>query len=298
MQSNKIKINDTSYFTTYLLESKISMNTYKKRPALIVCPGGAYLFKATKEGESVAIEFLSRGYNTFILNYSTLFPDRESFEMRSGENSDILYPKQVIELLEVINIVKKNSDEWGIDKDKIFILGFSAGGHVAGSVAVHWNNNAMLQYLTFIPENEELKPSGVILCYPMLNGDILKYIQTDERKEISNQHSYIKKVIGGLENSQDHKMHGLDLSQFITSETPPIFLWHTTEDRITRAEDTTLFVSRLLKEGVPCEYHLFMKGKHGMGLCNSVAAKNSSDINESCSYWINLADNWMRGIKK
>lgn len=296
MQSRKIAINDTAYVTSYLLESKISMNTYKNRPALIICPGGSYLFKATKEGEPVAIEFLSRGYNAFVLNYSTLFPDRESFVNREGQNHHAVYPRQVVELMETISLVKRNSDTWGIDKNKIFVLGFSAGGHIAGSAGVHWKNGEILQHLSFTPQAQEVRPTGVILCYPMLNGNILKYLRTNENKEIADQYSYTSLAIHGTDTPEETVINDLDLRQFITPDTPPTFVWHTVEDMITKAADTTSFVEKLLQENVSCEYHLFTKGKHGMGLCNAVAAKNQSDINLSCAQWITLADLWMKGI--
>lgn len=133
----KINLNKqkSATLSTYILDGEISYKVKKKRPAIIICPGGGYLTTATKEGEAVAVEFMSRGYHSFVLRYSTYFKERMvDLTAAPPINKNAKYPQQIIELMEAMHLIKQNAEEWNIDQENIFILGFSAGGHIAASL--------------------------------------------------------------------------------------------------------------------------------------------------------------------
>ena len=110
-----------------------------------------------------------KGYHTFVLRYSTYFQDRMTdIDIVPKINKSARYPQQVLELMETIHLLHENAEIWQIDTSNIFILGFSAGGHVAATLGNNWKNVTFLEQLSFSPNNDELKPKGIILGYPMI----------------------------------------------------------------------------------------------------------------------------------
>ena len=98
-----------------------------KRKAILVIPGGGYNFVSDREGEVVAQAFMPYGYNAFVLNYSV------------ASESEDLFPRQLIQASKAMKYIKDNADEFDIDPDKVFVVGFSAGGHLTGSLATMWD---------------------------------------------------------------------------------------------------------------------------------------------------------------
>lgn len=165
MLNQKVYLSSGAYFETYIMDSEINYREYRKRPAIIVAPGGAYAIHATKESEPVALQFLQMGYQTFVLKYS-VGSDRAHPE--KGILKGAKYPLQVQEMLETIHIVKQNAEQWNIDANQVFLMGFSAGGHVCASCGVRWDDSKIVEKLNFVPIGNELKVKGIVLGYPFL----------------------------------------------------------------------------------------------------------------------------------
>lgn len=289
-----IAINDTAYIEMYVPDPTISYNVTKKWPAVVICPGGGYMISAIKEGEAVAMQFLAQGYACFVLRYSTFIKNREAYyNSRAEINDSAYYPKQLLELMETLHLVTKNSEEWFIDLNNIFTIGFSAGAHIVAMEALRWQDNELLKDLSFKPKGTELKPKGSILCYPMLNGvtdnQIPSALSTYQR-DVMNQCLY-KNI-----HPTSAQIEVLNVENYVTSETSEMFIWHTTEDTVTHAVETTSFVLKLQQLGVPCDYHLFKMGRHGLACANKQYAKEASDINSTVSMWLPLVLNWMGDI--
>lgn len=289
----------TSYIDPYLLNPQISGLTRVKRPALIILPGGAYLYKAYREGEPVAMQFGAMGYQTFVLSYPTLWPKKYYKKEEITELNPLHpYPAQVVDVYKAIKIIRENAEEWGIDPDQIYVLGFSAGGHVAASTAVNWQN---LNYLEMagIDDPEISKPNAAVLCYPMVDAELIRDRAGGGGpipEEFLLEGPYMLQSVFGTFEPTEEMWDEMFLMDRINSDTPPFFVWHTTEDAVTPPSQTTLFVETLLKNRVMCEYHLFATGHHGMSLSSPAVATTPGDYNLNNAIWPVLADLFLKRL--
>ena len=126
----------------------------KKRPFILICPGGAYERTSYREGEPVALHFLERGYHAGVLRYSTA-PHH--------------FPTQILELGQAVLKLREMAEEWNIDMDRLVVQGSSAGGHLAASYGVFWNHEFMAEELG--AEDADLRPRGLMLSYPVITAD-------------------------------------------------------------------------------------------------------------------------------
>ena len=233
--------------TPYLL------NDGKKSGCVIVCPGGAYRIRADHEGGPVAEEINKYGVNAFVLNYR-LFPYK--------------YPAITEDVLRAVRYVRYHADEFNIDPNKIAVLGFSAGGHLA--------NSSMCVFDYGREDGDEIdkvssRPDGVILCYGVIS---LKKYTHGGSKDV---------LIGGLENEEElaNKMSG-ELA--VKDDTPPCFIWHTQDDQAVPVWNSLDLYSSLTKQGIPAALHVFPHGQHGLGL-----AEGHNDV----SKWSELLGLWL-----
>lgn len=288
------------YVDSYLLDPEISYQKNRKWPAIIICPGGGYLLSATKEGEGAALQFLSHGFHCFVVRYSTYLRSRESLlDSEPDFNEQAHYPTQVLELMQVRHMIHQHAEEWNIDESQVFALGFSAGAHVVGSLATRWKEPELLSQLNFEPESNELRLTGALLCYPMLSDQIIDYAaQTiGQPDNLLYQMPMIKRCLYGTEEPTTEQQFSVNLVEHITESTCPMFLWHTAADQITDPKQTTQFVGALLDKGIPCEYHLFQKGAHGLSCANRYYAKSDDQIDDDIAMWLPLARNWLKNFE-
>ena len=134
--------------TTYVLAGE------KKRGAVLILPGGSYRYTSPREAEPVALQFNAAGFHAFVLDYRVA-PSR--------------YPKPLLDASKAMCIIRENADNWKIDSGKIAVCGFSAGGHLAASLGVHWQKD----YLKSVPGVSEglNRPDALILCYPVISPE-------------------------------------------------------------------------------------------------------------------------------
>lgn len=266
--------------TGYILENSKEFNKDKKRTTIIICPGGSYVFTSDREAEPVAMRFASKGYNTFVLRYSTL------------NTGDSVFPEPLYDLAKSIKIVRENAEKWNIDRDNIVLCGFSAGGHLVASLGVHWHDDFLKEKLGC--ENEMLKPNGLILAYPFLDCKVMK-----EKIEEFNDEYVVKTfekcntAIFGTANPTDIQIEELTTVNYVSEKTPPTFIWHTAEDGLIYVENSLNFARALSRYKVPYDLHIFSKGQHGLSLCDETTARDEKQINEHCSKWVDLALTWL-----
>ncbi|MDW2800012.1 alpha/beta hydrolase [Clostridium boliviensis] len=130
IQTHKFNENESAgFFTAYLIEDSKELLPGKKRPVMVIAPGGGYLFTSDRESEPIALQFLSMGYHAVVLRYTTGDPEGN----RTGVASTALK-----ELAQTVRYLRENCERLFIDPDKIDICGFSAGAHLAASLGVHW----------------------------------------------------------------------------------------------------------------------------------------------------------------
>lgn len=228
------------------------------RPAIIICPGGAYECVSAREGEPIAMKFLAAGFHCFVLDYAV---------------APTGWPASCCELSKAVSYVRSIADENGIDKNRVFVCGFSAGGHLAASIGVHYDKEIIRKYSDVY--GLENKPDGMILCYPVI---------TDHDTHKGTMKNFVAgrdemKVFFGLEN-------------YVTNDTPKTFIWHTFEDQIVPVVSTTRFVNALVEHGVECEVHIYPKGQHGL----SLADRQSGMILQEVSGWIDMAIRWINNF--
>ena len=208
------------------------------RPAVIVVPGGGYGMVSKREGEPRAFSFLDKGFQTFVLEYTI-----------GGENGKS-YPEQLLELAAAVDYVKKNAQSMRINPDEIFVVGFSAGGHLAGNLCVEYHTVAEKYGAPL-----DCKPTAAGLCYP-----VISYID-------GHLGSYENLLYGYTDEAKTELLKTLCLDESVTDKTPPAFLWTTAEDKCVPPSNALRYAMALNKVGVPYELHVYPKGGHGLSTC-------------------------------
>ena len=225
--------------------------------AVIICPGGSYSILAwNKEGTKVAEEFNKWGITAFILRYR--LPDDTTMIDKS------IAPLQ--DAQQAVRLVRSNAVDWGIDKNKIGIMGFSAGGHLASTAATHFTFKAD-------PKNSDtisVRPDFAVLVYPVISFDS------------SFGHMGSRNKLVGTNATAD-KIEFFSNELRVTANTPPIFLVHAGDDRTVPVENSIRFYQSCIKNKVPVEMHLYPKGGHGFGLNNTTTTDK----------WMERLQNWL-----
>ncbi len=241
---------------------KVSPETgLRRRPAVIICPGGGYEMLSDREAEPVAMRFASFGINAFILKYSL----------------KAQFPVNALELAASIAHVRSNAKEYDIDPNKIIVCGFSAGGHLAASIAVHWNNSLIKEPFGYA---EEHKPNGIILCYPVITSG--KFRHEGSITNITR------------ENSNAETLDMLSLEKHVSKDTPKTFIWHCADDKNVPVQNSLDYMRALSCNNITYEGHVYPNGGHGLSLADEATAGRDSHINKVCDKWFGLCIDWIR----
>lgn len=253
-----------AYLQTYLRESEYEYLRFSKRPCILICPGGGYSMVADREAEPVALAFVRKGYQVFVLRYT----------IRENKALPPLGDKPMQEAACAIRYIRQNAAQFGIDPDKISVMGFSAGGHLAGCTGVFWNSR-------HIPGGEDGlgRPNSMLLCYPVIS---------------SAQHAHrgsFENLTGMKDACPQNDDYSLELHA--TSQTPPAFIWHTVKDNAVDVENALLMASALQKQGVMYELHIFSDGLHGSALADGEVGEDLP-----AKQWLEAALKWLdaRGL--
>lgn len=224
--------------------------------AVIICPGGGYrILAAGHEGVDVAKQFTEWGVTAFVLRYR--LPSDEIMEERT------IGPLQ--DAQRAIQIVREKAKLWQLNPRQIGIMGFSAGGHLAGSATVHFDR-AMIAN----PLKTSLRPDFSILVYPVISFT----------EELTHKGS--REELLGKEAAAD-KVKFYSLETQVTKKTPPVFLVHAKDDRAVKVENSLVFASALEKNRVKHDIYLYDRGGHGFGMKNP-----TSDVE-----WMKYLKQWM-----
>jgi len=278
---------------SYILQQSKEFQTDLKRPAVIICPGGAYLGTSDREAEPVALKFASKGYHAFVLRYTTYFKEWVmDFQNPPPGNPMSVFPQPLLDLAQTVALVRRNADEWNINPDKIVVAGFSAGGHLAASLGVHWQESFLQERLSV--SKEQIQPNALILGYPVLDYELMREETAKQSDEMSKGLWKISNLalFGKPEPSQE-ELAARSPAIHVSSTTPPTFLWHTADDALVYAQNSLRFATALAKNKVPYELHIFESGVHGLSLCNETTAMEPAHVNSHCSVWFELAMEWL-----
>lgn len=298
----------TAEFREYILDP-VSVAPKRLRPAVVVCPGGAYRFCSDREAEPVVMQFLAMGYHCFCLYYSV-----------APENH---FPVSLMEAAKAVATVREHSEEWLVDPEQIYICGFSAGGHLACSLGIFWNRRFVWEPLGLTAE--QVRPNGMILGYPVITagefahrGSFENLLRTEGQKMTAEEYfgKYVRPLaetpdqcdsagltavrMGCTEEESRETMEAFtSLELRVTAAAPRTFLWHTFEDGAVPVENSLMLASALRQQGVNVELHIFPKGGHGLSLANAeTSVPESAQLVPAVQEWIPLVHTWIEGWRK
>lgn len=280
--------------TTYVLDDSPEMLDGKKRPGVLVCPGGGYLGCSDREAEPVALRFAAMGYHAFVLRYSvhnnneTGFIPPETGDIAVNPNS--LHPNPVRDIGRAFLIMHEYADSWLLDMEQIAICGFSAGGHNCAMYSVYWNHPMLTEH--FDVDARLLRPAAAILGYAFVELNPLFNDNLSAELQMLTQASLIA-FLGTTSPSTD-LINEVSPVFHVTEHTPPTFLWATAADDIVPAEDSLKMAQVLAQNGIPYELHIFEQGIHGLSLANEATASGQTFIDADAAKWIDLVDVWLR----
>lgn len=222
-------------------------------PAVLVCPGGGYAFRAPHEAAPVAQFFAQHGLVGVVCHYRVA-PQR--------------HPAPFADVARAMRVMRRLAPDLGVDPERIALMGFSAGGHVAAMVATRPD-------LYHDPEDDlvgtfSARPARVILAYPVISM-------------MEDVHTGCLENLLGPESDPALRL-ALSADRWVTPETPPAFLFHTADDAGVRATHSLRYAAACHAQGVPVEFHLFAHGPHGVGLAQG---------NPALEIWPNLLLNWL-----
>ncbi len=228
--------------------------------AILICPGGGYVMEAfDHEGDQIADWFNEHGVHAFILKYS----------LGKFDGSGSKHPDMMHDVKRAFRIIRANAKKWKIDPNKIGVMGFSAGGHLASTLATHFDDGN--------PESDDdiekmsCLPNFCILAYPviMMKGE---YTHWGSRRFL----------LGPTPTKSDVDL--LSNDEHVSELTPPTFLFATSDDNVVPVQNTIHYYLALRKYGIPCEMHIFEHGKHGVGL-----AQDDKTLHQ----WVGLLEDWL-----
>jgi|SRR5579883_3127197 len=224
--------------------------------AVVVCPGGGYMHLAMDhEGDQVARWLNSLGVSAFVLKY------------RLGPKYH--HPVELGDAQRAIRTVRWRAAEYRVAPDRIGIMGFSAGGHLASTAGTHFDagNASAADPIDRVGS----RPDFLVLGYPVISFGPFAHKGS------------LRALLG---DNPDPKLVELLSNELqVTAQTPPTFLFHTTEDKTVPVENSVLFYMALRKAGVPAEMHIYERGPHGVGL---------APTDEALSSWPGRLADWLR----
>jgi len=222
----------------------------KTGKAILICPGGAYTFLALgHEGRDIAQFFASKGYDAIVLHY----------RLNADDQQGARYPAQYEDVTAAMRLVKSKAGSWGIQPEKIGVIGFSAGGHLASCLA------------TMQQPGLDTRPAFAILVYPVIS------------MKAPYKHAGSAAMLLGADTTTA-LADSLSTNNRVTAETPPTFLVHSTDDNVVPVENALLFYDALRAHGIPATLHIYDHGGHGYGLGKNDPVLSSWP--ELCVAWL------------
>ena len=223
----------------------------------VILPGGAYSGLAGHEGRDYALYLNSIGMNAFVCEYRV---------------APVSFPYPLLDARRAIRFVRANAEKFGIDKNKVAIMGSSAGGHLAALTSTYTDviDGERVDEI----DNEPFMPNVTVLCYAV--------IHYPDESDISHVDSYYN-LTGDV--NADFSKYSPDL--LVSDDTPTAFIWHTSEDPGVNVINSYRYAEALRKHNIPHEMHIFPYGGHGAGL-----AVGKPHI----AQWTSLLINWFREI--
>lgn len=251
-------------------------------PAVVICPGGAYLFCSTEnEGDDVAMEFSAAGYQVFVLQY-TVGTACGAYDSR--------HPAQLLDLGKAILTIRDHAVEWHVDTERIALIGFSAGANLCGNMATQWHTPLLSEY--FGVPSHYFRPMAVVLGYPV--ADFSLQMEHNAAMPPNPMLMMGDEAFFGTRRPTQEQLDAVSPCRHVSENTPPIFLFHAANDSMVPVRQTLKMAAALAEHSIPFEVHIFEKGEHGFGVGNPyTVGPYRMDKRFSCHAWTQLAANWL-----
>ena len=226
------------------------------RGAVLVCPGGGYVNRAPHEATPVVRRFNACGFHAFVVQYRVA-PHR--------------HPAPLLDAARALRLIRVHAGEWHVDAEHIAVCGFSAGGHLAASLGVHYGLDAL-------NTGDDLdaisaRPDALILGYPVITSGTFGH------------RGCFENLLGP--DAAPELLRAMSLELQVAARTPPAFLWHTADDPSVPVENSLLLAMALREHRVPFELHVYPHGRHGVGL---------SEDDAHIATWTDLCCEWLHGL--
>ena len=230
-----------------------------EKPCVIICPGGGYtILAAAHEGTDVAKYFNSIGVHALVLKYR-IPSDKNQTDKKFAPLQDAQ---------RAIQLVREHAKKWKVDPNKVGIMGFSAGGHLASSLAVHYSDPKIK-----VNQKVSLRPDFQILGYPVISFS--KFSHVGSRKNLLGKDS--------TESMMDYFSNELH----VDANTPMAFIVHAKDDKVVPVENSLLYADALKSNGVEASLFIYEKGGHGFGMTNKTSSES----------WLDALKIWMQKNK-
>ena len=264
------------YMTTYLSEIGGT-----PRDAILILPGGGYeIVYSEREGEPVALAYMNEGLNAFVLHYSI--------------KEKAVFPRSLCDVSLAVSHIRAHAKEFNINPNRVFVAGFSAGGHLAACLGTMWDLPEIRE-LTGIAYGDN-KPNGVILGYALVSGKP-NALQVGEAER-----NVITAAIAVLNGKEKEKLTEEDLDRYsvenyVKAETAaPMFAFHTATDFLPVVNPIILGIA-YANAGLPFELHIYPNGPHGFSLATKATSLGNPILeSEAVATWFGHSIEWMKNI--
>lgn len=278
---------DDVTLTTYILSDSKEMLNGKARPAVLICPGGAYISCSDREAEPVAMAFAAMGYHAFVLRYSVYGEQVFATGFDKMEpKKECQFPMPMREIGQAMMMIKENAGSWHVDPDKIAICGFSAGAHNCAMYSVYWDKPEITDY--FKKDKEIFRPAACILGYCLSDYMYMKENNTDKEFFDGSNMGFL-----GTKEPSDALLTKVSPALNVDENTPPTFLWATAADNLVPVQHSIRMAHALADHHIPFEMHIFEEGPHGLAVSTQASAAARSQIYPDAAKWVPLADAWL-----
>ncbi|MCH4209873.1 alpha/beta hydrolase [Bifidobacterium sp.] len=250
-------------FVGYVIDNSPEIDMQRARPAVLILPGGGYEMTSDREAEPIALKVVGAGYQAFILRYS-VWPS--------------VYPTALLQAAEAMTIIRTHADEWHVNPEAITVAGFSAGGHLAGTLATTAGNDDLRRH-GYDPD--AVRPNGLTLAYAVIDSGRFAHRGSFDH------------LLGERKNDPE-LLSQLSIDKHVDAKTPPTFLWHTITDETVPIENALLMIAACRKANVSIEAHLYPSGGHGLALGTPGSSWRGVGCIEPCvQTWPRLFTDWI-----
>ncbi len=255
------------YLTVYVHDQSLEYCENRVRPAMLVIPGGGYSMVSDREGEPIALKYMTNGFNAFVLNYSV---------------APVGYPYQLIEGKMAVIYIRQNAKKYNIDENLIAGVGFSAGGHLLGMLST---DTCVVDVQKFLGDNAK---------YAVLNASVYSYPVVTIAKDFT--HMGTRECLCGNDRDLQEKT---SIENNVTNQSPPAFIWATEDDDTVPVENALTLALAYKKARVPFELHVYKSGIHGLSLATEEVSRAELKHlvnNPPVQTWFDMSVTFLKGL--